>query len=139
MDVKVTKEQEFGIDKNRKKFDIREEYFVSTSPPLSLLYRFWAVVDLLAAECYDEWGLGAQADTATKGGTRMGCTPNRTSVQTGLDTTSFAHCSSLKATRPRKAISDLLRPQSVLIFQASLVAGVKQEVDFSVTLQEKER
>ena len=34
MDVKVTKEQELGIDKNRKKFDIREEYFVSTSPPL---------------------------------------------------------------------------------------------------------
>lgn len=31
--VKVTKEQELGIDKNRKKFDIREEYFVSTSLP----------------------------------------------------------------------------------------------------------
>jgi len=38
MGVKVTKEQELGIDKNRKKFDIREEYFVSTSPPpLSLV------------------------------------------------------------------------------------------------------
>jgi len=47
MGVKVTKEQELGIDKNRKKFDIREEYFVSTSPPplslVSILSRGWFV------------------------------------------------------------------------------------------------
>lgn len=27
----MTKEQELNLDKNRKKFDIREEYFVSCS------------------------------------------------------------------------------------------------------------
>lgn len=32
----VTKEQELGIDRNRKKFDIREEYFVSHFSSLSL-------------------------------------------------------------------------------------------------------
>jgi len=46
---KVTKEQELGIDRNRKKFDIREEYFVSS--PLSLPLSY---VDLLAVECDDE-------------------------------------------------------------------------------------
>lgn len=30
----MSREQELGLDKNRKKFDVREEYFVSTPLPL---------------------------------------------------------------------------------------------------------
>ena len=29
----MSREQELGLDKNRKKFDVREEYFVSPLPP----------------------------------------------------------------------------------------------------------
>jgi hypothetical protein len=29
----MSREQELGLDKNRKKFDVREEYFVSTKLP----------------------------------------------------------------------------------------------------------
>ena len=28
----MSREQELGLDRNRKKFDVREEYFVSSSP-----------------------------------------------------------------------------------------------------------
>ena len=48
---KMSKEQELNLDKNRKKFDIREEYFVAFGlRPLSLvfLYSLFAAVKCLS-------------------------------------------------------------------------------------------
>jgi hypothetical protein len=50
----MSREQELGLDRNRKKFDAREEYFVSSSflpsvrPPSFLISRFLLCVE---AEC----------------------------------------------------------------------------------------
>lgn len=79
---KMSKEQELNLDKNRKKFDIREEYFVAFGlRPLSLvfLYSLFAAV-----KCLSWWGLGTKAHSATQRSARMGCSSYRTSIEKAL-------------------------------------------------------
>jgi hypothetical protein len=66
----MSREQELGLDKNRKKFDVREAYFVS--PPAfmkNVPYDFCFVVEI---ECVGSGGLGTEAHRAAKGLARMG-------------------------------------------------------------------
>ena len=54
--VQVTKEQELKLDKNRKKFDIREEYFVRQSNIHTLFGSILSeTLQKLSAQAEEEW------------------------------------------------------------------------------------
>ena len=76
----MSKEQELGLSQNRKKLDIREEYFVSP-------YTFYHFTQGMTAYTHGRaetqrcgrQGMGAQAHTTAQGRTRMGCATRRAS------------------------------------------------------------
>ena len=54
----MSKEQELNLDKNRKKFDIREEYFVAFwffSPSLFHWYSYTSILQRLSAVAGEDW------------------------------------------------------------------------------------
>jgi cytochrome c oxidase assembly protein subunit 16 len=63
----MSREQELGLDKHKKKFDVREEYFVSSRPLCSSLFWFCEnrvsflffkknlVLQKLSAASQEEW------------------------------------------------------------------------------------
>ena len=67
----MSREQELGLDRNRKKFDAREEYFVS-------LFRLPSATDYseifvsVEAECGESRGMGTEAHRATERFAGMG-------------------------------------------------------------------
>ena len=74
----LNKEQELGLAQNRKKFDIREEYFVSSIPRI-LLYitqQLLSEIELVRSK-----RLGAEAHPATSRSSRMGRTTTRTACR----------------------------------------------------------
>jgi cytochrome c oxidase assembly protein subunit 16 len=74
----VTKEQELGLKKNRKKFDIREEYFVSLGSVETSSHR--SNCQHTATQCCSRRKLGTKTNTASTGVTRMGCATHRTTL-----------------------------------------------------------
>ncbi|KAJ8075861.1 Cytochrome oxidase assembly [Marasmius tenuissimus] len=52
-DQKVTKEQELGLDKNRRKFDIREEYFKLSAET----DNNWEIKRIQRPKGLPEWGV----------------------------------------------------------------------------------
>ena len=69
---KVTKEQELKLNQNRKKFDIREEYFVRFYFAVKL---GWCSFCFVEVERGGQRGLGAKEDSAAEGLARVGCSP----------------------------------------------------------------
>lgn len=67
----MNKEQELGLAASRKKFDIREEYFVRPFLPVPRAYRSPKFRPTASERCSGR-GLGAQADRAAEGPTRVG-------------------------------------------------------------------
>ena len=63
--LKVTKEEALGLDKNKRNFDIREEYYVSSLDHETFLSSF-LIRCLLAIECSCGEGLGAQKNSETR-------------------------------------------------------------------------
>lgn len=74
----LSKAQELGLDKQRKKFDIREEYFVSGRIPRRLMRRSNQVVE---TQLTSRRRLGAKKNTKTERSTRMGRPSNRASTE----------------------------------------------------------
>ncbi len=76
--LQVTKEQELGLSKNRKKFDIREEYYVS-----GCWIRGICVSNdhIVASERRGRRRMGAEENTAAQGSPRMGRTAHRATGQ----------------------------------------------------------
>ena len=70
----MSREQELGLDKKRKKFDVREEYFVSLLPTLLKILSTISRVcpRVLETQCDESGGLGTEAHRAAKGLARMG-------------------------------------------------------------------
>jgi hypothetical protein len=77
----MSREQELGLDRNRKKFDAREEYFVSPLPfslSLSLSSSSWTrqISDMsfggVEAERGESRGMGAEAHRETERSAGMG-------------------------------------------------------------------
>ncbi|KAF8826785.1 hypothetical protein HHX47_DHR5000490 [Lentinula edodes] len=74
----LSKAQELGLNKQRKKFDIREEYFVSGRIPRRLMRRSNQVVE---TQLTSRRRLGAKKNTKTERSTRMGRPSNRASTE----------------------------------------------------------
>lgn len=73
-DIQVSKEQELGLENRRRKFDIREEYFVKPStsfPPRSLRFTSRLPLETQREGCRR---LGAQAHRTPIWNSRVGCT-----------------------------------------------------------------
>ena len=73
--IQMSREQELGLDRNRKRFDAREEYFVSSSvslpPPLCECEMDNSGV-CVEAECGESRGMGTEAHRETERFTGMG-------------------------------------------------------------------
>jgi len=85
----MSKEEELNLDKNRKKFDIREEYFVAFGFSFSLVTCILTgtCICSTAVKCCSRWGLGAKAHPATQRPARLGCPSYRTSNESALKLT----------------------------------------------------
>lgn len=70
----MTKEQELKLNQNRKKFDIREEYFVRFLALLSSWGVYWVFFFVEVERC-GQRGLGAEEDSAPQGLAGVGCPP----------------------------------------------------------------